>query len=178
MKLGELCIQNYKALKSIRIPLSSFVCLIGENNSGKSSVLQALMLLIDGGTLGSSHFYDPAQPVRIQLAIHEISEQDLRRLAPEHRAKVESMIRGGSLVLVRAFDADRKSALTYVQRVPKDPRFNETELSTLLSGRVTNDMKVAVEMRFPELAGKTKDIGKLTDLRAAVDGLARNLPDD
>lgn len=50
MKLGELEIHNYKALKEVRIPLSKFVCLIGENNAGKSSVLQAVKLLIDGGT--------------------------------------------------------------------------------------------------------------------------------
>lgn len=178
MRLGELKIQNYKALKSVRIPLSSFVCLIGENNAGKSSVLQALKLLIDGGTLSDSHFYDPSQSIRIQLATHDVSEQDFMRLAPEHRAKVESMVRAGSLVLVRVFESGRKSSLKYVQRVPKDLRFDDAELGKLLSGRVTTEMKSMVETRFPELAGKTKDIGKIGELRTAVDGLAKALPDD
>ena len=36
MKLSELSITNYRALKDVKIPLSKFGCLIGENNSGKS----------------------------------------------------------------------------------------------------------------------------------------------
>ncbi len=178
MRLGDLTIQNYKALKSVRIPLSSFVCLIGENNAGKSSVLQALKLLIDGGSLGDSHFYDPAQPVRIQLVIYDISESDLLRLATEHRTKVESMLRSGSLSLVRIFESGRKSTLKYIHRVPKDPRFDETELGTLLSGRVSSEMKSRIESRFPELAGKLKDVTKIGELRAAVDNLANGLPDE
>ncbi len=178
MKLGELSVKNYRALKDIKVPLSNFVCLIGENNAGKSSVLQALKLLIDGGTLNASHFYDLAKPIRIQLILSEIADVDLRRLVPEHQAKVAAMVRNGTLVLVRIFEPDKKSAFRYVQRMPKDARFNETELAELLSGKVTKEMREAVENRFPELTGKTKDITKIGDMRAAVDGLAIGLPDD
>jgi predicted ATPase len=43
MRLTQLHITNYQAnyqaLRDVKIPLSQFGCLIGENNSGKSSVL-------------------------------------------------------------------------------------------------------------------------------------------
>lgn len=178
MRLGELTIENYKALKDIRVPLSRFVCFFGENNAGKSSVLQALKLLIDGGTLNSSHFYDATRSVRVQLTINDITEADVQRLAEEHRAKVAGMLRNGTLVLARIFESDKKSSLKHVARLPKDPRFNESELSELLAGKVSNEMRAAIEKRFPELEGKTKEITKIGDMRAAVYGLAADLPDD
>ncbi|MCU0595604.1 MAG: ATP-binding protein, partial [Desulfobacterota bacterium] len=48
--MTRLRIENYKGLREIDIPLSRFVCLIGENNTGKSSVLQALSLFFSGSS--------------------------------------------------------------------------------------------------------------------------------
>ena len=42
MLITNLSIKNFKALKDLTIPMSKLVCLIGENNSGKSSLLQAV----------------------------------------------------------------------------------------------------------------------------------------
>jgi predicted ATPase len=38
MRMTKLTISNYGALRDVSIPLSHFGCLIGENNSGKSSL--------------------------------------------------------------------------------------------------------------------------------------------
>ncbi len=48
MKLTHVAVSNYKGLRNTASPLSDFVCAIGENNSGKSSLLQALLLFING----------------------------------------------------------------------------------------------------------------------------------
>ena len=42
MRLFQIQITNYRGLKNVSIPLSQFVCTTGENNGGKSSVLQAM----------------------------------------------------------------------------------------------------------------------------------------
>lgn len=55
MLLKHLKITNYRALKEVEMPLSAFVCLTGENNAGKSSVLQALSLFLSGSTLAPSN---------------------------------------------------------------------------------------------------------------------------
>ncbi len=39
MKLKKIVIKNYKCLKDIEIPIHKFSLLIGENDSGKSSIL-------------------------------------------------------------------------------------------------------------------------------------------
>ncbi len=67
MRLTQLSITNYKALRDVTIPLSRFGCLIGENNSGKSSFLQALSLFFSGSKLAASHFFDESQPIRIAV---------------------------------------------------------------------------------------------------------------
>jgi len=48
MLLKSLKIENYRALRAVEIPLSRFGCLIGENNTSKSSILTALSLFISG----------------------------------------------------------------------------------------------------------------------------------
>ena len=59
MRLTEISIENFKGLFDVSTPLSQFVCLIGENNTGKSSILQALLLFIDGRKLSKDMYFDP-----------------------------------------------------------------------------------------------------------------------
>lgn len=55
MHITRLLIRNYKNLKHVDIPFSRGVtCVIGENNSGKSNLVQALRLAIDANL--SSYF--------------------------------------------------------------------------------------------------------------------------
>lgn len=83
MRFTELQIQNYRGLQNVAIPMSSFGCLIGENNAGKSSVLQAIALFFSGTKLANHNYYDPAEPVRIQLDFAGItSRPGAKRGAP------------------------------------------------------------------------------------------------
>lgn len=87
MKLTQLSITNYRALRDVTIPLSRFGCLIGENNSGKSSFLQTLSLFFSGTKLGASHYFDESKPIRIAVTFEDIGDADLARLADEHRTR-------------------------------------------------------------------------------------------
>jgi len=69
MKLARLRIENYQGLNEIDIPLSRFICLIGENNCGKSSVLQAIFLFFSGSSLPRINYFDPSKNVRIELSL-------------------------------------------------------------------------------------------------------------
>jgi predicted ATP-dependent endonuclease of OLD family len=57
MLLNSLKIENYRGLRDIYLPLSRFVCIVGENNSGKSSTLLALSLLITGSKINKTDYY-------------------------------------------------------------------------------------------------------------------------
>src|SRR5660397_192538 len=113
MKLTELSITNYRALRDVAVPLSRFGCLIGENNSGKSTFLQALSLFFSGSRLAPSDFFDESQSIRIAVTFEDITDADLARLAEEHRTRVAGIVKDGRLTLVRSYGTDGRSSLIY-----------------------------------------------------------------
>lgn len=179
MKLTELSITNYKALRDVRIPLSRFGCLIGENNSGKSSFLQALALFFSGSKLAPSHFFDESQPIRIAVTIEDIGEADLARLAEEHRTRVAGIVKNGRLVLVRSYGTDGKSAFLYNTLTPTDARFSADNIASLVKGQRAGQAFVnKVVQVFPEL-NDVVDTTLIQDaVKQKIQALAYSLPDD
>jgi putative ATP-dependent endonuclease of OLD family len=95
--LSELNVENFRGVRRGHLSFGETTVLIGENDCGKSSLLDALARVLDasGGeppTLGPEHFYrtagpgggTPAGPVRIELIFRErhAGEWDVPELAP------------------------------------------------------------------------------------------------
>jgi len=49
MRLKEVQIENFRGIRSLRLPLDGLTVLIGENNTGKSTVLEAIRLVLTRG---------------------------------------------------------------------------------------------------------------------------------
>ncbi len=49
MKLVEITIENFRGIQSLHLPLDGLTVLIGENNTGKSTVLEAIRLVLTRG---------------------------------------------------------------------------------------------------------------------------------
>lgn len=49
MKLVDIAIKNFRGIRSLQLPLDNLTVLIGENNTGKSSVLEAIRLVLARG---------------------------------------------------------------------------------------------------------------------------------
>ena len=82
MRLVELSIKNYRSIILIEnARLSSFQALIGENNAGKSNVLDAIDVFLSAGSGGieEADFYDKTQPVIITLKF-KIESQHLKKI--------------------------------------------------------------------------------------------------
>ena len=82
MKLIEFSTKNYRSIISIEnAKISSFQALIGENNTGKSNVLDAVDVFLSAGAGGiqESDFYDKAKPVIIKLRF-KIESPHLKRI--------------------------------------------------------------------------------------------------
>jgi len=179
MRLTKLHVQNYRALRDVEIPLSHFGCLIGENNAGKSTVLQALSLFFSGSKLGQSHFFDENAPIRIEVAFEAITDADLARLADEHRPRVEGIIKSRRLTLVRHYGLDGKSTLLYNTLTPTDERFSPDNLTALRKGQRAGQAFVdRVVEAFPELK---RDVDKTMNQDAMMEKIQAfgdALPDD
>lgn len=89
MKLREVQIQGFRTLDRISIPLDDITVFIGENNSGKTAILDAIRLILTPGTLREKSFraYDyrlanPSDspygetPIQITLHFHEDQTND------------------------------------------------------------------------------------------------------
>jgi putative ATP-dependent endonuclease of OLD family len=153
MKLSQIRIENYRGLKDATIPLSEFACLIGKNNSGKSSFLQCISLLASGTKLKESDYYDSSLPIRIELVLDGIDETDLARVATEgHRTRFAELLDNGRLRLVRGYEPEAgKTSLTVVKMIPKDTRFSVTDLQDLMKGKRAAELRSAVVTKIPEL---------------------------
>jgi len=157
MSFASLHISNFRGLQDIEMPLSGFGCLIGENNSGKSSALHALLLLIPGSGAPKAtvdDFYDPTVPIRIALRIVNITERDIERLADAHRQSVANDVVDGALTLVRVIALDGesvKSELKVERRGPKDATWLEENLQPEMTGKKGAELRAAVVKLIPEL---------------------------
>lgn len=123
MRISNLHVQNYRGLRDLQIPISQFGCIIGENNAGKSSILQALDIFFSGPTLKDSDFYNARNILRIEVTFEEIKDEDLARLAEEHRGRIEKVAEGGKLTLSRVYQGPGKGILRQVDEVPADRRY-------------------------------------------------------
>jgi len=100
MKLTNVSIRNYKGLQYTETPLSNFVCAIGENNSGKSSLLQSLLLFINGARLSKEEYYDPNDDILITVSLEGVTVEELSKLTEEHRKKIKQYVKNEKIVLM------------------------------------------------------------------------------
>ena len=178
MQLVELSVTNYKGLRDVTIPLSRFGCLIGENNSGKSSFLQALSLFFSGSKLAASHFFDESKPIRIAVTFEGIGPANLARLAEEHRTRVAEIVKMVVLILVRIYTTDGKSALFYNTLVPIDGRFSIESIAALVKGQRPGQAFLnRVVQVFPELADVLDTTINQDAVQQAIQKLADEMPD-
>lgn len=156
MKLTSVRIQNYKGLKDVTVPLSQFGCLIGENNSGKSSVLQALLVLLPGSAKKpvESDFFDKSLPIRIEIQIDNITDEDLARISTdEHRTSFSADVVDGSVRLVRHVEATvgGKSQLLISRLGPKNDNWTSAVLDPAMKGNSGEELRSIVVDLIPEL---------------------------
>ena len=91
MKLREINIENFRGLRSLHLDLDGLTVLIGENNTGKSTVLEAVRLVLTrgfsnyrGGQFSEYDFHlknanatpQSAQPIQIKLHFAEEQENE------------------------------------------------------------------------------------------------------
>lgn len=151
MFMRELRIKNFKGLRDIALEASRFCCVIGENNAGKSSIMQALMRLLDGKKIDRSHFYDSQKPVEIRAEFFAIDDADLARLGPAHRPKIKDLVVDGKLTILRRFQPSGESELRIVRLLPKDPALHREAFEELLRGKRAPALAEVAWARFPVL---------------------------
>jgi putative ATP-dependent endonuclease of OLD family len=179
MELKRVAVKNFKGLRDIEVPVSRFVCLIGENNAGKSSFLHALLRFVDGKNIDGGMYFDPKSQVTITVQVGSISEDDLKIIVnEEHRNRLREVIQAGALTLVRRYETGGTSRLRFLARTPNDSRFGEGNIDKLLDGKRPS-VSFAEELVaiFPELKDQVDAKTNQKQAREFIETLMEAIPD-
>ena len=97
-RIGLIQIENFRACQTISLPLDDFTPLVGQNNAGKSTILEALKWLLKPEALAVSDFADATKPIVVTARVEGISEAVLA-LIPEskHRTAIQPCCPNGVL---------------------------------------------------------------------------------
>ena len=180
MKISQVTIKNFQALQDISIPLQPFSVLIGENDSGKTSVLQALEQFYAGKKLSSPDDWcqrDTSQPIEISVTLSGLPEDDdirkitdsgeitlLKRFALNATPEILSVVEGeepqvASPAIRRLFSPDN-FVFVPVQRGIKD-HFAKTKtavLGSLVRKKMQQDFaELGIDTRIREVEQALED---------------------
>jgi len=110
-RISHLSIVNYRACRNVSLPLDGYTPLVGQNNTGKSTILEALQWVLKPTALKACDFSDAAKPVVVSACIEGITTDLLDRIPePKHRKSMEPYCRDGKLwIRVEASGTGTKS---------------------------------------------------------------------
>lgn len=134
MRIHSVEIDNFRSIFHLKLKLDPFVCVIGHNNAGKSTLLMALTLFRSGSAIKSTDFYDPAKEAFIRVTFHGVNEELLDSLAGEHSDRISEIVKDEQLTLVRRYGIDGKSTMRCIQSLPRDAKRDPVNLKASLRG--------------------------------------------
>lgn len=168
IKLAELRIGNFRSCADVQIQLSQVTALIGYNNSGKSSILDAIVWLLRRQSLGSSDFFDLTQPIIVEATFSDIDQSDIGLLPDNQSRQIAPYIVQG-ILRTRRVQANPAAKVSDCKLEVGDPRTNEwrpapTGMDTTLSVLLPDPITIGAMEDAAEDATKSKTtttIGKL-----------------
>lgn len=170
MIISNISVSNFKGLKEIDVPLSQFSCIIGENNAGKSSFMQALLLFLKGSKLSpNDDYYDSTQDVLIKVEFSNISDDELEALGEGHRDKLKKYISDGKLILARRYANDGKSSLRNVGYFPKLQKFTKEKIDETFKGKKGKDIIETLQTFYHEVDISGKNISTQANAKEIID---------
>lgn len=111
-RLSHLRIKNLRACRDVSLPLEGFTPLVGQNNTGKSTILQAIEWVLKPKTLIAADFADPDAPIEVAACIDGISEAILERIPEQkHRRAIGPYCRDGRLWIRVTANGTGKNAI-------------------------------------------------------------------
>ncbi len=160
-KVSLLKVLNFKAIREGEFKFSDYTPLVGYNNAGKSSILEALNWIIKPSSIPATSFNNPDQPVSVTVMVNGITDAVLEGLAEVHRDRIAAFIENQQLEFRRTQDSPGQSVSAIVMQI-FDPRNNTGWVSP------PTGIPAALNALFPEvilvgaMQNAADDVGKST----------------
>jgi putative ATP-dependent endonuclease of OLD family len=100
-----LGVKNFRSIKEEEFFFDDLSVLIGRNNTGKTNVLQAVAILLEGTArnIDESDYWDESEPIVLECDFHNVDKY-LHLCSDKNRTKVQNMLKdNGILSLRRSF---------------------------------------------------------------------------
>ncbi len=180
MYLSSVRIQNYRRLKNVHMPLSPFVCIIGENNCGKSSTLLSLSLFISGTKIPTQDFRDSSDNIKIEVEIKDIDEVDLGRIDESPREKIIKIIDDDRLNLIRIYEPDGSSDIYYKGLGPKNGKldFGKIKKEKILTGKKGKPLQKFMQAFLEEYSDDFIGVTSQKDVEKVLETIINRLTSD
>lgn len=96
--LSKIHIQNFRSCKQVILPLGDFTPLVGQNNAGKSTILDAIRLVLAPKAFARTDANDSSQPIIISACVSGITEELIAQIPDtRHRAAITPYCVNGNL---------------------------------------------------------------------------------
>lgn len=174
MILSRISIENFRGLEKLEIEPSSSTCIIGKNNAGKSSVLLALDMAMNGQKPATRDFYHNANCIVVEMTFDEVADDDLARLVDEHREKIRALVFHGSISLQYVAHKEERPTLNALQHFPQDEALRNAD--SLVTGKRGAELKTFIVEHYPKYAGQLEAVQNVTQFRAAIKEIITQLP--
>lgn len=181
MKLERISIKNFKGIRDQSFEPAKFSCLVGENNAGKSTVMQAVVYALNRPTqLPSSHFYDPEASVTFELRFSGVDGSHIARLAEEAQQKIAALVIDGVLSLSVQYAPGEKVAVTVLRRIPIEPRYQSDAIDDSFAGKKGQSaIEQVVAEVYPEFkAAQSEPLKTITAAKAFINTQVAELGQD
>ncbi len=115
MRLTAVIIENFRAYhSSVRIPITNLTAFIGRNDIGKSTILEALDIFFEGGTVkmesSDSCVHSASKEVKIGCVFDDLPEDLILDATAETTLGDEFLLNeDGDLEIYKVFDCTKKS---------------------------------------------------------------------
>lgn len=128
-RLSYLKISNFRACKEVELPLEGYTPLVGQNNTGKSTILRAIEWVLKPRALSTSDFHDHNHPIEIAACIDGISDAILEHIPEDkHRKAIAPYCRDGRLwIRVTANGTGKNSIKKEVWDTEQNPGYDLPE---------------------------------------------------
>jgi len=162
--LTQIHIQNFRACKNVSLSLGDFTPLVGQNNVGKSTVLDAIRMVLAPKAFVKNDASDPALPIVLSARISGITPELIALIPePRHRLAIEPYCVNGELwvrttgtgtskPVQEIWQPDEKDA----NGIPTNWRTYPTGLPSVVSALLPEALHIQAMDDVPEDLGKGK----------------------